>query len=100
MVPAAEIKLVGKTGMRDRDYDQKMYVVPKIRQSLPLFGYLTQGSAVGWGLLILQNLFKSSIDDTLEIEYSMTGSWDNPVIAVVNEPPPVEKKKPEARNGF
>ena len=84
--PSVEIKIVGKTGLRDRDYDQKIYVVPKFRQALPLIGGAIAGSPFGWGLWLLQSVFKSSIDESVEIEYSMTGSWDDPVITVINEP--------------
>jgi len=98
--PAAKIKIVGKTGMRDRDYEQKIYIVPKIRYTLPVIGSIIGGSTGGWGLLLLQNLFKSSIDESVEIEYSMTGGWDDPVIKVINEPPPAVKEKPEARDNF
>ncbi len=91
--PAAGVKLIGRTGMKDRDYDQKIYVVPKIRYALPVIGTLLQGSGVGWGLLLLQNLLKSEIDESVEIEYSMTGSWDDPVVTVVNKPEPKVKKQ-------
>jgi len=84
--PAAEISITGRTGLRDRDYDQKIVIVPKIRQTLPLIGGLVAGSTVGWGLLLLQNLFKSSIDDTVSIEYTMTGSWDDPQLTLINQP--------------
>ncbi len=81
--PAAKIKISGKTGITDRDYDQVIGVTPKIRQTLPLIGAVTSGSAVGWGLLLLQNLFKKSIDDAVEVEYKVTGSWDDPQIELI-----------------
>ena len=80
-------------GMRDRDYDQKIYIVPKIRQTLPIIGGVIAGSPVGWGLLLLQNLFKSSIDESVAFEYSMTGSWDDPQLTLLNEPPPEAPKE-------
>lgn len=91
--PAARVRLVGKTGLRDRNYEQKIYVVPKIRHALPVIGSILQGSGVGWGLLLLQNLFKSSIDESIEIEYGLTGSWDNPIIEVINKPEPVKEEE-------
>ena len=97
--PAAEIKITGRTGMRDRDYDQEIYIVPKIRQALPIIGGVIAGSPVGWGLLLLQNLFKSSIDESVAFEYSMTGSWDDPQLILLNKPPPeTRKEKKEYRN--
>ena len=93
--PAAEVKLEGRTGLKDRNYDQKIYVVPKIRYALPVIGTILQGSGVGWGLLLLQNLLKSEIDESVEIEYSMTGSWDDPVITVLNKTELKVDKKPQ-----
>lgn len=98
--PAAKVKVIGRTGLRDRNYDQKIYVVPKIRHALPVIGSILQGSGVGWGLLLLQNLFKSSIDDTIQIEYGLTGSWDEPVIGVVNKPEPIVEDKPKSNQNL
>jgi uncharacterized protein YhdP len=80
---AAKIKISGKTGLKTRDYDQVMRVTPKIRQTLPLIGAVSAGSTVGWGLLLLQNLFKKAIDKAVEIEYQITGSWDDPKIELI-----------------
>ena len=38
---------------------------------------------MGWSLLLLQNLFKKAIDDAVEIEYQVTGSWDDPQIELI-----------------
>ena len=81
--PAAKIKISGKTGIGARNYDQLIRVTPKIRQTLPLIGAVSAGSSVGWGLLLLQNLFKKAIDDAVEVEYKVTGSWDDPQIELI-----------------
>jgi len=81
--PAAKIKISGKTGIIARDYDQTIRVTPKIRQTLPLVGAVAAGTTVGWGLLLLQNLFKKVIDDAVEVEYKISGSWDDPQIDLI-----------------
>jgi uncharacterized protein YhdP len=81
--PAAKLKISGKTGMVNRDYDQVIGVTPKLRQTLPIIGAIAASTTVGWGLLLLQNLFKKSIDDAVEIEYKVTGSWDDPQIELI-----------------
>jgi uncharacterized protein YhdP len=60
-----------------------MRVTPNIRQTLPLLGAVAVSTTVGWGLLLLQNLFKTVIDDAVEIEYRVTGSWDDPQIELL-----------------
>jgi len=81
--PAAKLKISGKTGMINRDYDQVIRVTPKFRQTLPILGAIAASTTVGWGLLLLQNVFKKSIDDAVEIEYKVTGSWDDPQIELI-----------------
>jgi len=81
--PAAKLKITGKTGMVNRDYDQVIGVTPKLRETLPIIGAIAASTTVGWGLLLLQNLFKKSIDDAVEIEYKVTGSWDDPQIELI-----------------
>jgi len=81
--PAAKIRISGKTGIIARDYDQVMRVTPKIRQPLPLIGAVAAGTTVGWGLLLLQTLFQTVIDDAVEIEYRVSGSWDDPQIELL-----------------
>ncbi|MFZ9039408.1 MAG: AsmA-like C-terminal region-containing protein, partial [Gammaproteobacteria bacterium] len=80
---AARIKISGKTDIARREYDQTIIVTPKIRQTLPIIGAVSAGSTVGWGLLLLQNLFKKSIDKAVEVEYRVTGSWDDPQIELI-----------------
>ena len=52
--PSAKVLVTGTTGLKAQVYDQKMYITPKVRQTLPLIGGIAAGSGVGWGLLLLQ----------------------------------------------
>lgn len=81
--PAAKIKISGKTGIISRDYDQHISVIPNIRETLPLLGAVSAGTTVGWGLLLLQNVFKKVIDDAVEVEYRVSGSWDDPQVELI-----------------
>ena len=90
---SADVKIFGKIGLRERNYDQTLVVIPNIRHTLPVIGSLAAGSAVGWGLLLLQNLFKNAIDKSVEIEYKVTGSWDDPQVDLVKKTV-IEKEKP------
>ncbi len=81
--PSATIRISGTTGIVERNYDQVIRVTPSIRQTLPVIGAVTAGSSVGWGLLLLQNLFKKTIDKAVEVEYRISGSWDDPKIELI-----------------
>ena len=93
--PAAKIKITGKTGILRRDYDQVIRVTPNIRHTLPLLGAVSAGSTVGWGLLLLQNVFKKVIDDAVEVEYRVTGSWDDPQIELIKAVDENQKELPK-----
>jgi len=81
--PQAVISISGETDIPNQGYDQRIVVTPKISQTLPLLGAVSAGSTVGWGLLLLQSLFKKAIDDAAEVEYRVSGSWDDPKIELV-----------------
>jgi uncharacterized protein (TIGR02099 family) len=82
---SARIRISGRTGLRDRDYDQTMLVIPKVRHTLPVIGGLAVGSSVGWGLLLIQSLFKDAIDKSLEVEYKVTGTWADPQLELIDK---------------
>ena len=94
--PAAKIKMNGKTGIIARNYDQRVRVTPKLRHTIPIVGAVAAGTTVGWSLLLLQNLFKKTIDDAFEIEYRIYGSWDDPQIELIKAVD--ENRKPLPRN--
>lgn len=89
---SSTIKLDGRTGVSEQDYDQIITITPKIRDSLPLLGTLVSGSQAGWALLLFQKIFKKPIDDSVTINYKMTGSWDDPIIKVIRPSEPEESE--------
>lgn len=83
---SAKVLVTGSTGLRSQIYDQKMFITPKVRQTLPLLGGIIAGAGVGWGLLLLEKVFKSAIDKTVEIKYLIKGTWDDPKIILMDKP--------------
>ena len=82
---SARVNIRGETNLHKKTYDQTMIITPKIGDTLPVIGALTAGNAVGWGLLLIQKLFKKRIDKSVEIEYKVNGSWSKPNIELVAE---------------
>lgn len=83
--PSARVTITGRTGLADQDYDQRVTVTPQVASSLPvasaLFG--PPGMVVGGVLFLAERLFKAvpnQIDAMLSRQYTITGSWDDPVI--------------------
>jgi len=83
---SAKIKMKGSTNLREQTYDQSMIIIPKVGDTLPVIGTLAVGSSVGWGLLLLQKLFKKPIEKSVEIKYKVSGSWQDPQIELISKP--------------
>jgi uncharacterized protein YhdP len=88
--PAAEIGVVGRTGLGQRDYDQTAVVTGSLGQSLPVAGALAAGPVVGAALLVFSQIFKEPLKGITRGYYRITGSWDNPVVQRVEDS---DKKK-------
>jgi len=78
--PAARVEIAGRTGLADQDYDQLVTVTPHVADSLPLLGVLAATPQVGAAILAFQKLFQPQIDDATKNQYTITGSWNEPVI--------------------
>ncbi len=78
--PAAEIGVVGRTGLEARDYDQTAVVTGNFGQSLPMAGALAGGPAVGAALLVFSQIFKQPLKGVARGYYRITGPWDDPAV--------------------
>ncbi len=84
--PSAKVRIKGITNLRTKTYDQTMYIIPKVGDTLPVIGAIAGGSGLGWGILLLQKLFKKPIDKSVEIRYRVTGPWNDPRIELIKKP--------------
>jgi uncharacterized protein (TIGR02099 family) len=78
--PAAEIGVVGRTGLGHRDYDQTAVVTGSLGPSLPVAGALAGGPVVGAALLVFSQIFKEPLKGMARGYYRITGPWENPVV--------------------
>lgn len=83
--PAARIDVAGRTGLADKDYDQRVTVTPTLSDSIPVAGAFFGPAGIGVGAVLYlgQKMFKSipeQVDKFLSREYSITGAWSQPVI--------------------
>ena len=80
---AADMKLKGRIGMVDKDYDLIMQVKPHSSAAAFTGGTLAGGPILGASLVLLNKLFgleKSAYD-----EYEITGSWNDPRVNKIGE---------------
>jgi uncharacterized protein (TIGR02099 family) len=83
--PAANIGISGRTGLRARDYDQQMVVVPHVGNSLPLVGAVVGGPIGAAAGFAVQGLLGKGLNQAASARYRITGSWDDPVITLVEK---------------
>jgi uncharacterized protein (TIGR02099 family) len=91
---SADVAISGRTGLSTKDYDQIVTVTPQISGSLPVAGALfgPVGIGVGTAFYLAGEMFHSlreNIDSLLRYQYTITGSWNNPVIQKIK---PTEEK--------
>jgi uncharacterized protein YhdP len=77
--PAAEIGLIGRVGLKNKDYDQIAVVTGSVGNSLPLAA-LAGGPVVAGAVLLFTQVFKQPLKGMARGYYRITGSWDNPIV--------------------
>jgi uncharacterized protein YhdP len=80
--PAAEIGLIGRVGLKNKDYDQTAVVTGSVGNSLsiPLASALVGGPIAGAAVLLFTQVFKQPLKGLARGYYRITGSWDNPTV--------------------
>ncbi len=102
--PAANIGIVGRTGLVARDYDQTAVIGADMGKTLPVAGVVVGGPAVGAALYLLSEVLRKPLQ--AQLTYRITGPWDNPAIERVGagntgplapprdgEPPPAQQEE-------
>lgn len=77
--PAAEIGLIGRVGLKNKDYDQTAVVTGSVNSSLPLAAFAA-GPVIGGAVLIFTQVFKQPLKGLARGYYRITGNWDNPTV--------------------
>jgi uncharacterized protein YhdP len=80
---AADIVVDGRAGLKAKDYDQIMEVTPHVGGTFMVGGALVGGPVGAVAGAVVQGLFKKAINEVARIRYSVTGSWEKPVITEI-----------------
>ena len=88
--PAARIDVNGRTGLAARDYNQVVTVTPRVTSSLPLAGYFLGGPPAAAAIIALDQMLRPAIDKATKKQYSLTGSWEEPLLEPLAKPDPAE----------
>lgn len=81
--PAADILIIGRTGLASRDYDQQVMVAPRMSGVLPVIGGLAAGPVGAAAGFLAQGMVQQDgdIEKASRVHYSVAGSWEKPVVA-------------------
>ncbi|HAD99143.1 MAG TPA: hypothetical protein DCG40_01625, partial [Gammaproteobacteria bacterium] len=80
------IRLTGHSHIINEEYEMMAKVSPAVGDAVPAATALAGGGAIGLGVwLIDEALFEGKlidkiVDKVVDIEYKITGPWDNPTI--------------------
>ncbi len=80
---AANISLSGTTNLVDREYDQLITVRPGLGNTLPVIGAIAGGPTGAAAGLALQGLLHNELGEASQVQYTLTGAWDEPEIEPV-----------------
>jgi uncharacterized protein (TIGR02099 family) len=83
--PSANISITGRTGLKAKDYDQEMRVVPHVGNSLPLVGAVVGGPIGAAAGFAFQGLLGKGLNKAASARYRITGSWDKPVMTLLEK---------------
>jgi uncharacterized protein YhdP len=82
---AADIGIIGAVDLVGRQYDQTAVVSAQIGNTLPVVGAIAAGPIIGGGLFVLKEILKEPLREAGQVQYRITGPWEDPIVAKVTE---------------
>ncbi len=76
--PAAQIEISGSTNLSNREFNQKIAVIPNIGGTLPVAGAIAGGPGLGVLLYLGQDLVNKRLGKIIRYELLLTGPWSQP----------------------
>ena len=88
---AAGVIMQGSADVRTETQNLKVRVIPSLAETIAVAGGLAGGPIIGIGAYILQKILQNPFDKIFSYEYTVTGKWDDPVVAKATRPQPEKK---------
>lgn len=92
--PSMNMEIRGRIGLSAQDLDQQVSVHPDYGSGLALGATAVGGPIAGVIVLLAQQILQKPLDQITEINYRITGPWDNPKIESGSGSPPATGSKP------
>ena len=84
--PSADIFIAGEIDLGTREVNQVIRVVPDLHGALPLAATAAGGPVAGAAALVIGKIAGKQLDRIAEMRYSVTGTWEEPVIERIRQP--------------
>lgn len=78
--PAAKVSMSGVVDLVGESQNLRVNIQPRLEDTVALAGAIIGGPVVGIGTLIANKVLKNPIGQVATFEYSVTGTWGDPVI--------------------
>ena len=82
--PAADIAIIGRASLAERDYEQTAVVSANFGNALPVVAAATAGPQAAVAVLIFSQIFKKPLQDLGQVYYAIDGSWDAPELTTAD----------------
>ncbi len=82
--PAADVGIVGRTGLVNKAYQQAAVVSANVGNTLPVVGAVVAGPQVAAALLIFSQIFKKPLQEMGQVYYGIEGTWESPSVDVID----------------
>lgn len=76
--PLAKVRVNGKLGLENKDYQLRLIITPNVTSSLPLVATITAGPIAGAITWAADKILSRQVKKMTEIHYNVTGSWSKP----------------------
>ncbi len=89
---AARVAMRGQVDLARETQNLLVRVTPSLSEGIAIAGAIVN-PAIGVAALIAQKALKDPFSQFASFDYSVTGTWDDPVIVRISKAPPTEKQK-------
>lgn len=94
--PSARVVMTGTADINQETQNLRVKVNPHVSDGVSIVGALVGGPIAGIVAFVAQKLLKDPLDDMVAFNYSVTGSWSDPVVARISGPQRAEDARAEA----
>ncbi|MGK2915744.1 MAG: YhdP family protein [Porticoccaceae bacterium] len=81
-LPSGRLRLLGSADLRTETIDARLVATLPVSTNLPWIAALAGGLPAAAGVYLSGKLFKRQVDRLSSLSYRVTGSWDDPDLAV------------------